>query len=254
VGRCLRGGWHSPKAAAVLKNEHGASVVCHEAKEAISCQAVAIFDLDRTLISYDTFPRFLFYCARQNLTRFFRCSVFLFIDFIRFKLGLRDNTWLKTRFLMAVLGGVKDGELRRLAVGFVDRILHNGIRDGAIDELRRHQAVGNRTILLSASPDIYVPEIAIRLGFSQWLCTTCERDAWGRLTGRLASTNCYGVEKRRRLEEELGQGRKKLRVIVYADHASDLALMTWADEAVLVNPSRITRKTLANQHLKVATW
>jgi phosphatidylglycerophosphatase C len=232
---------------------HSVSVVCREPNEAICRQGVAVFDLDGTLISYDTFPRFLFHCARQSPSRFFRCAG-LPLNFVRFKLGLRNNTWLKTRFLVAVLGGVEDGELRRLAEGFVDCILRNGIRGGALDALRRHQVRGDRTILLSASPDIYVSEIAARLGFSQWLSTSCERNARGCLTGRLSGANCYGVEKLRRLKEEIGQYRSQLQVVVYADHPSDLALMTWADEAVLVNPTRRSRRALADHRLEVVKW
>jgi phosphatidylglycerophosphatase C len=109
-------------------------------------------------------------------------------------------------------------------------------------------------ILLSASLDIYVTEIVARVGFMQCLCTLCERDILGRLTGRLASANCYGAEKRRRLQDSLGQSRAALRVIAYADHKSDLPLLTWADEAILVNPSRKTRRALADHPVTAVSW
>jgi len=217
------------------------------------CKNLVVFDLDGTLTRYVTYRSFLIYCLRRRPSRFLR-SALLPLDILRFKLRLKDNAWLKMRFLTAVLGGAGESELRPLIGGFVDRTLARGMRRGALDVLAQHRAAEDRLILLSASPDIYVYEIAARLGFMQCLSTRCERDVLGRLTGRLDGANCYGVEKRRRLEDSVGKSRALLRVIAYADHASDVPLLTWADEAVLVNPTRKTRRTFAGHQVTVVSW
>jgi phosphatidylglycerophosphatase C len=214
---------------------------------------VAVFDLDGTLTRYDTYRRFLLSCLLRRPSRLLRAAL-LPIDIVRFKLRLHDNAWLKARFLRAVLGGAEESELRPVVAAFVDRTLARGMRQGALDALERHRAAGDRLILLSASPEIYVHEIASRLGFTECLSTHCERDALDRLTGRLAGANCYGAEKCRRLEGTLGPTRAISRVIAYTDHESDLPLLTWADEAVLVNPSRKARRALAGYPVKVVSW
>ena len=218
-----------------------------------SPRRLVIFDLDGTLTRYDTYLRFLLYCLLRRPWRLSR-SMLLPLDIVRFKLRRASNAWLKARFLTAVLGGVAEHELRPLVRGFVDRTLARGMRRGALVALARHRAAGDRLVLLSASPDIYLREIAARLGFAECICTLCERDGNGRLTGRLAGANCYGGEKRRQIEFCLGADRAGLRVIAYADQASDLPLLNWADEAVLVNPSRKTRRALAGQTMTVVSW
>jgi len=211
-----------------------------------------VFDLDGTLTRHDTFRRFLLLSLLRRPLRGLRCWR-LPIDLAVFALGRRDNAWLKTRFLGAVLAGAAP-DLETLAQAFVDRVLAKGMRPGAGAVLRRHQAEGHRTLLLSASPDIYVTAFAARLGFDNCLCTVAERDPAGCLTGRLEGANCYGGEKRRRLEQFLGASRRDLHVIVYADHASDLALMRWADAAVLVNPSARARRAVSGMKIEVVAW
>ena len=218
-----------------------------------SLQNLVVFDLDGTLTRCDTYRSFLIYCLRRRPSRFLR-SALLPLDILRFKLRLKDNAWLKMRFLTAIMGGAGESELRPLIGGFVDRTLARGMRRGALDVLAQHRAAEDWLVLLSASPDIYVYEIAARLGFTQCLSTRCECDALSRLTGRLDGANCYGVEKRRRLEDSLGKSRAELHIIAYADHASDLPLLTWADEAVLVNPTRRTRRTFAGHPVTVVSW
>jgi phosphatidylglycerophosphatase C len=213
---------------------------------------IAVFDLDGTLTQRDTFRQFLLLCLRRRPLRWLRCW-HLPADLALFAFGRRDNAWLKTRFLGAVLGGAAT-ELETLAQDIIDRVMATGMRPGAVAALRRHQAAGHRTLLLSASPDIYVTAFAARLGFDDCICTIAERDAGGRLTGRLDGDNCYGEEKRRRLERFLGATRRTLHVIAYADQLSDLALMRWADAAVLVNPSPRARQAVAGTDIAVVVW
>lgn len=213
---------------------------------------IAVFDLDGTLTRRDTYLQFLLYCLRRQPWRWPRCWR-LPLDVALFVLRRRDNTWLKTRFLAAVLGRA-GAELEPLAEGFAGRVILSGLRPGAIAALRRHQKAGHRTLLLSASPDIFVTRIAAGLGIGDCLCTMTERDAAGRLTGRLDGGNCYGDEKPRRLARFLGAARSTLRVIVYVDHPSDLALIRWADAAVLVNPTPRARHAVAGMKVEIVAW
>jgi len=171
-----------------------------------------------------------------------------------FKMHLRDNSWLKMRFLESILGGLTDADLQSWTQDFVDRILTNGLRPRAAEVLRDHQCLGDRTVLLSASPDFFVREIATRLKFSECVCTIAERDARGCLTGNLDGGNCYGLEKLRRMQSLLGADRSDMRVIAYADHSSDLPLLRWVDDAVLVNPSRGLCRVAQGIPLKVVRW
>ena len=214
---------------------------------------LAVFDLDGTLTCGDTFRLFAAWYLARRPWRLARCWL-LPLDAALYEAGLRDNGWLKARTLAALLGGAREESVAASANAFVRRVMESGMRPGALAALGAHRTAGDRTLLLSANLDILVRPFAASLGIAETLSTIAERDAEGRFTGRLAGTNCYGDEKRRRLEAWLGTARAGSRVVVYADHRSDLPLMRWADKAVLVNPSPGTRRAARGMPVEVVAW
>jgi phosphatidylglycerophosphatase C len=214
---------------------------------------LAVFDLDGTLTRGDTFRLFLPWYLGRRPGRLARCWR-LPLDAALYEAGLRDNAWLKTRALAAVLGGLGEDRVAAPADEFVARVMATGMRPGALAALGAHQRAGDRTLLLSANFDILARRFAARLGIAETLSTIAERDVGGRYTGRLAGANCYGVEKRRRIEDWLGAARAGLHIVAYADHRSDLPLMRWADRAVLVNPSPGTLRAARGLPVEVVAW
>ena len=101
--------------------------------------------------------------------------------------------------------------------------------------LRSHLAAGDHVVLMSASPDLYVPQIAAVLGASECICTPVRWNG-DRLDGRLAGPNCRGEEKARILER-LRQQHAGMPVIGYGNSGADLAHLVRCDEAVYVNAS-----------------
>jgi len=111
---------------------------------------------------------------------------------------------------------------------------------------------GDRLVLMSASPELYVPEIARRLGFDECICT---RLRWNgdRLHGELDGENCRGDEKTRcfRLLRERHTG---MRTVAYANGPSDLDHLELADRAVLVNGEAWTRVKASERGIQCADW
>lgn len=215
--------------------------------------AVGVFDLDGTLTRSDTYLGYLLGVLRLRPARLLRTWRLPF-DVLLFTCQLKDNSWLKQRFLGAVLGGLTDADLRHWTQRFVDRLMEDGLRQAGLAALRHHQSRAHRTILLSASLDIYVREIAARLEFSDCICTSAEWDADGRLTGRLAGENCHGPEKLRRMERLFGPARQHAHVVAYGDHRSDLPVLRWADRGVLVNPSPSLARAARQMDLSTVAW
>ncbi len=112
-------------------------------------------------------------------------------------------------------------------------------------------------ILLSASPDLYVPRIAELLGFELALCTEIQwySDPRGedRLDGSLKTPNCRGEEKVRRLLA-LRRAYPGAQVVAYGNSASDLAHMVLAESALLVNGSAGARRAAATLGVPVMQW
>lgn len=214
---------------------------------------VAVFDLDDTLTYYDTYLSYLigFLCTHpRRVWRIWRLP----LDVLMFKCRLRDNTWLKSRFLTSILGGLAEVELSPWTRRFADRVIKDGLRPSAVKVLRDHQQRGDRTVLLSASLDIFVKELAARLQFTDCICTVAARDVTGVLSGELEGGNCYGIEKLRRMERLLGAKRVTVTVVSYADHHTDVPLLCWSDRGVLVNPSPRLNRTARSMRLEVVSW
>jgi len=154
--------------------------------------------------------------------------------------------------MRAVLGGASRGEIEAWTARFVPQVVRDGVRADARTAIDAHRDAGDHLVLLSASPDLYVPAIGQALGFGEVLCTGVE---WQeeRLSGRLTTANRRGAEKARCLEA-LRQKYPQLPIVAYGNAASDLAHLALADRGVLVNGSRAARRRAGELGVVPAVW
>jgi hypothetical protein len=82
-------------------------------------QRFAIFDLDRTITQRDTYVAFLLKFLLNSPSKVIFSS-WLPIAVLMHKIGLRDNTWLKTVFLRSIAGGASKLEIETLSERFVE--------------------------------------------------------------------------------------------------------------------------------------
>ena len=113
-----------------------------------------------------------------------------------FFLGRLDRDRLKERLATICLRGASRDEIAACTARFVARVMKRGLRAGALAALEQHRSAGDRLVLLSASPDLYVPTLAERLGFHDCICTQLHWDG-SRLSGHFGSANRRGEEKAR---------------------------------------------------------
>jgi phosphatidylglycerophosphatase C len=211
---------------------------------------VAVFDLDGTLTWHDTLLHFLLSFLRRHPWRAFglwRLPFALFTFLVR----NRDRGMLKSRVIRMVMGGASREAVDACGEAFV-RALQGRLRPAAVAALEAHRAAGDHLILLSASPDLYVPRIGRVLGFERTLCTEIE---WrnGRLLGTLKSPNRRGAEKLRCLASLRAQ-YPGLPMAAYGNSASDLEHLRGADRALLVNGNAHARTLAAQSGIPTANW
>jgi len=214
---------------------------------------VAVFDLDGTLAAGDTYLGILLHSLRLDPSRTPRLARLAPVT-LRFKLGRLDNTALKTAYLRVLLSDLPAPALNRLARSYLERVLRTGLRRAGLETLERHRAAGHATILLSASPDFYVEELARRLAFDACLCTRTGRRPDDTLTGELASPNCQGPEKLARLKQHLAGGLEDSFLVGYGDDEKDFHLLTRLHKGYLVNPGPALRKRAEREGLSVIEW
>jgi phosphatidylglycerophosphatase C len=162
---------------------------------------IAAFDFDGTLTQRDTFTVFL---ARglgwpRFLGALLRCSPWL----AGYALRLVPNDVAKGRLMQATLAGRSLTETDDWATRWLAQDFPGQLREAAMARLAWHKEAGHCCVMVSASPDLYLPRVADQLGFDALICTEMEVQGEGdtrRLTGRMKTPNCHGEQKVLRLK------------------------------------------------------
>jgi len=213
---------------------------------------VAVFDLDGTLTWSDTLLLFSASFLRHHPWR----SVGLWrlpFALIGFVARNRDRGRLKSRVIRMLMGGASRAVIDASADSFVSTLKpRHRLRPAALAMLEAHRAAGDHLVLLSASPDLYVPRIGRFLGFERTVCTEIQ---WcgDRLDGALKTANRRGAEKLHCLTW-LRTQYPDLPIVAYGNSASDLDHMRHADRAVLVNGNAAARGLAARWGVPTADW
>ena len=213
---------------------------------------IALFDLDGTLTWRDTFlPYVAGYWLRhpRRWPRAWRVLPALAI----YAFAGRDRGALKARLIRLTMAGLDRDAVREWSAAYVRGLpARKAFRPAALARLARHRDAGDLLILLSASPDLYVPAIGAALGVQRTICTEV-RWSGDTLDGALASPNRRGEEKRRCLEALRAEypGRP---FSAYGNGLSDLAHLRAADHGVLVNGSRAARRAARDAGLETEHW
>ncbi len=107
-------------------------------------------------------------------------------------------------------------------------------------------------MLLSASVDLYVPDIGRRFAFDQSICTEVSWQG-DRLDGALVTANRRGTEKRRCIEL-LRARHPGLRFVAYGNARSDFDHLESVDEPVLVNAGPGLRREAEGKGFRTVDW
>ena len=217
---------------------------------------VAVFDLDGTLTWRDTLLPFLSGYALRHPSRL--KTLWRLPLAVAGYLGRPDRGLLKSRAIRAVMGGDRRSTVEAWAEAFVGSLQRRRVfRPAALAAVEAHRAAGGRLVLLSASPDLYVPAIGRLLGFERTLCTEIE---WrhsaaeeDRLDGALRTPNRRGEEKSQCLAG-LRTAYPNLPVVAYGNSRSDIPHLREADRALLVNGSAAARRCASAAGIAVADW
>jgi phosphatidylglycerophosphatase C len=215
-------------------------------------RSVALFDLDGTLTHRDTLLPFLAGYLAGHPARL-RRLLSLGPAVLGYALGGRDRGLLKSRAIRAVMAG----DARPLVEGWAERFVadlkpRGAFRATGLAVLEAHRRAGDRLVLLSASPDLYVPLIGRLLGFERTVCTEIR---WNGdiLDGTLRTPNRRGEEKVACLER-LREDYAHAPVTAYGNSLSDIPHLALAERALLVNGNAAARRCAARAGIATAEW
>lgn len=209
----------------------------------------AIFDLDRTITREPTWTRFLIFANRGRAVFWLHLARIL-VQGALYKLGLASRDSVKIVSLRA-LSHLSQKEAQAASAAFISREMATGLRPGAVAAIGWHAARGDRLIIATASVDLVADELARALGFHEVIATQLDWPGKPGLSApRLASANCYGKEKMRRIEAH-GIERS---TYAYSDHVSDLPMLLNSEHGIAVNPSSGLRKAARKLGMPIADF
>ena len=213
---------------------------------------LAIFDLDRTLVSGSSL--FLLASELSNAGLLDRRTVA--------RAAIRNVRYRRRGASDGRVDSVRRG-VANLAVGRE----YEPIADVAIDVgarlvaemspaarmlVDRHLMAGDFCVVLSASPQELVDAVVHALGAHRGVGTRAQI-LDGRLTGQLEGPFCYGDGKLERLWTELGEVPLDT-AWAYADSMSDLPVLSAVGFPIVVNPDRRLQRIARARHWPVLNF
>jgi phosphatidylglycerophosphatase C len=201
----------------------------------VTTRAVAAFDFDGTLTRRDSLVPFL--TAAVGATTVARA---LGAESVRLALvaaGRGDRDAAKERVLARVLGGRPYAEVEAAGRRFGAELARSTITPDGRDRIAWHRGAGHEVVIVSASLDVYLDEVARALGITHVLCTELLIDDGSRCTGGLRGGNCRGPEKANRLRALLGDDDVEL--WAYGNSRGDDEMLAMAQHPVRFRRGRI---------------
>lgn len=240
-------GWHVCRVA-VATSAHGPGPMVQPR----AASGLAVFDLDRTLIPGSSLAVFGRAAVDDGLVRRRDVARFTALELAFRRRGLGDRAVAR---LCASLLGLAVSHRHDRLLDVASRLgprLADTVFPGARLLIEQHRRTGDLLVVVSASPQELVAVVARALEIDVAI-GTCVEVHDGLLTGRLASTFCYGEGKVERVRES-GIDLGAQTVTAYADSRSDLALLRVVDRPVVVNADRRLAAEAADRGWPTLRW
>lgn len=197
--------------------------------------ALAIFDLDNTLINGDSDHAWSAFLVEQGLVdaeqvakandRFYQQYV---------EGGLNIHEYLE--FALSFVAGKTPDELAPLHAQFMQQAIEPMMLPQAFELIEKHRAAGDTLLIITATNRFVTEPIAERLGFANLIA--CEPELKdGVYTGKATGTPSFAHGKVERLATWLQDNQHDLTdAWFYSDSHNDLPLLEQVPNPIAVNP------------------
>jgi phosphatidylglycerophosphatase C len=189
---------------------------------------VVLFDFDGVLIHGDAFSLFV----RHRYAHSWLCKILVVLTLPWCLLVLPfSRKWAIRTWVHVAVFGLSERRYRAMVEAFADQLVRRPgqfCRD-ALQALRRHQAAGDRVIVVTGCEHVLVSRLLVQLGLSEVeVVASTLRPGW--LGMRISRRNVG----RRKVQNLAEIGVKSWR-LAYSDSSQDLPMLKVAAEPVLVN-------------------
>ena len=197
---------------------------------------LVIFDIDNTLVKGQSQNILLNYLYRKGLIgKIYFLKIYIW--FALYNFGIVKNPKRILEYAIKFIGGRKVEEVKNVINEFVKIELKKYFFKEAIKKIEEHKKAGRKILLLSNAIYALTGEIANYLGVDEYIASELEiKD--NRYTGKLVGSLAYGENKLEKVKSFLvsRSGLSLDNTWAYADHRSDITLLTSVKHPTVVNP------------------
>ncbi|MGV6832482.1 MAG: HAD-IB family hydrolase [bacterium] len=211
-------------------------------------KSIAVFDLDGTITSKDTYLEFIKYS--RGIPRYLIGLLYLSPVIIKFYSKRITNSVLKEKFFTYFFKNQELAKVLADGTNYSVNEIPKICRPAALKVLEWHKLQGHHILILSASAKLWLSDWC-KLNDYELMCTEFEIDN-NKFTGKLKGKNCFGEEKKIRLRKYL-KGYDFNYLYCYGDSSADKPFLELADESYLMelNNKNVQNKW-ANHHRKLS--
>lgn len=219
-------------------------------------RSYALFDLDHTLLPFDTQALFCNFVLHRHPWRIALHA--LFIPFALARACGLCTTEIAKRAFLSYLWGMKRSRIKRLAMDFAHDCVRTWIYPELRAEILRHRHQGRGLILNTASPDLYAQEIADMLEFDHCVSTRLQPATRIPFLPKLEGPNNKHEAKIRAMIARVPgvaglSDEERFHCWSYSDSHADIPLLEFAGNRILVHPSAILRAHFPEHDVTILT-
>ena len=190
----------------------------------VNNQVVAFFDFDGTITFKDTFIEFIKYY--KGIPKFLLGMLLLSPILILFKLKLIRNWKAKEIVLSYFFEGENIEKFKNKCNNYSSSRISKITRKKALEYIEIHKKSNHDIFVVSASAEMWLSKWCEKMEIK--LISTKLEIENSNLTGKILGKNCYGIEKVKRIKEEIDLDKYNL-IFAYGDSRGDKEMLEIAD-------------------------
>jgi len=198
---------------------------------------LVILDLDGVIIKGQSQKLFLNYLYKKSkIGLFFYLKIYVW--FILYKFGIAKGPKKVMEYAYSFAKGMELEVVSKLVDDFFEINLKKFIFPQIIDIINEHKLHGRKILIVSNATQIIVDKVTSFLGIENCICSRLET-VNGKFTGRVLGNIVYGKEKVSVVKNFSNENNISMyNAYAYADHISDLDLLSAVLYPFAVNPDR----------------
>ena len=214
---------------------------------------IALFDLDHTLIPFDSdyeWNEFTIALGWRDGDTFRQANEAFFAQYRDGTLNIHDYVRFATQAIRDK-GAIESVAAHAL---FMGATVLKGLKKPALELVQSHQKAGDTAVIVTATNEFVTRPIAAAFGVQELIAIDLVRDTRGEFTGEIMGTPSFREGKVTRVEAWLAArnlGWQDVETTFYSDSMNDLPLLEKATHPVATNPDDRLRQLAAERGWRI---